>query len=131
MRAKDITPGRLITVFGCGGDRDRGKRPIMGRMSGKYSGFSIITSDNPRTEDPGKIIEEIEKGISQITSNYKIIEDRHKAIGEAIKMAVPGDTVVIAGKGHETYQLVKGKTLHFDDREIARKELKKLDIFEY
>ncbi|WP_418219644.1 UDP-N-acetylmuramoyl-L-alanyl-D-glutamate--2,6-diaminopimelate ligase [Candidatus Formimonas warabiya] len=124
--AKEITRGRLITVFGCGGDRDRGKRPLMGAIAGKYSGFTIVTSDNPRTEDPYRIIEEIEGGISKITAQYQVLEDRRKAIRQAIKMAGPEDTVVIAGKGHETYQIVQGKTHHFDDREVAREELHKL-----
>jgi len=126
--AKEITGGRLITVFGCGGDRDRGKRPIMGGISGKYSNFSFLTSDNPRTEDPEEIIMEIERGISPITSSYKIIEDRGKAIEEALKMAEPLDTVIIAGKGHEDYQLVNGKVLHFDDREVARKILHSMNF---
>ncbi|MEL7565373.1 MAG: UDP-N-acetylmuramoyl-L-alanyl-D-glutamate--2,6-diaminopimelate ligase [Dehalobacterium sp.] len=126
--AKEITRGRLITVFGCGGDRDRGKRPIMGEISGKYSNFSFLTSDNPRTEDPGEIIREIEKGISSITFSYKIIEDRGKAIEEAIKIAEPLDMVIIAGKGHENYQLVNGKILHFDDREVARKILHSMNF---
>ncbi|MCR6544476.1 UDP-N-acetylmuramoyl-L-alanyl-D-glutamate--2,6-diaminopimelate ligase [Dehalobacterium formicoaceticum] len=122
--AKEITQGRLITVFGCGGDRDRGKRPIMGEISGKYSDFSFVTSDNPRTEDPMAIMKEIETGISAVTSRYKMIEDRGTAIKEAIQMAEAGDLVIIAGKGHEDYQLVQGKTLHFDDREVAREVLR-------
>jgi UDP-N-acetylmuramoyl-L-alanyl-D-glutamate--2,6-diaminopimelate ligase len=124
--AKEITKGRLITVFGCGGDRDRGKRPIMGEISGRLSNFSFITSDNPRTEDPRAIIEEVEAGISPVTSHYKIISDRRQAIEEAIKMAEAQDTVVIAGKGHENYQLVMGKVFHFDDREVAREVLQRL-----
>lgn len=126
ITAKEITPGRLITVFGCGGDRDRGKRPIMGEISGRYSSFSFITSDNPRTEDPGAIIEEIEGGIAPVTAQYKIIPDRREAIEEALKMAQAQDTVVIAGKGHENYQLVMGKVLHFDDREVAREVLQSM-----
>lgn len=125
--AKEITRGRLITVFGCGGDRDRGKRPMMGEISGKYSSFTVITSDNPRTEDPGAIIAEIERGISPLTKDFCIIQDRGRAIEEAIKMAEPLDTVVIAGKGHEDYQLVNGKTLHFDDREAAREVLRSMN----
>lgn len=122
--AKEITEGRLITVFGCGGDRDRTKRPIMGRISGKYSDFTFVTSDNPRTEEPKQILLEIEAGIAEVTGNFQVIEDRRSAIREAILMAEPGDMVVIAGKGHETYQLLKGKTIHFDDREAAREILK-------
>lgn len=124
--AREITQGRLITVFGCGGDRDRGKRPMMGRISGRHSDFTIVTSDNPRTEDPESIIAEIEPGISEVTHDYKIISDRRQAIYKAVSMAKPGDIVVIAGKGHETYQLVNGQTLHFDDRETAREALRSL-----
>lgn len=126
--AQGITKGRLITVFGCGGDRDRGKRPIMGEISGKYSSFTFVTSDNPRTEDPEAIILEIEKGIAGITSAYKTIPDRRKAIEEALEMAGPTDTVIIAGKGHEDYQLVQGKVLHFDDREVAREILHSMNF---
>ncbi|MGI6711640.1 MAG: UDP-N-acetylmuramoyl-L-alanyl-D-glutamate--2,6-diaminopimelate ligase [Bacillota bacterium] len=126
--AREITQGRVITVFGCGGDRDRGKRPMMGEISGKYSDFTIITSDNPRSENPDEIIAEIEQGMRKISPKYLIIEERRKAIQEAILKADPGDIVVIAGKGHETYQLVKGETLHFDDREEARDALNKLGM---
>ncbi|NMA13806.1 MAG: UDP-N-acetylmuramoyl-L-alanyl-D-glutamate--2,6-diaminopimelate ligase [Clostridia bacterium] len=122
--AREITSKRLITVFGCGGDRDQGKRPIMGEISGRYSNYSIVTSDNPRTEDPEKITAQIEKGISQVTRDYRVVLNRRQAIIEAISMGLPGDTIVIAGKGHETYQLVNGEVLHFDDREVAREALK-------
>ncbi|HHT63508.1 MAG TPA: hypothetical protein GXZ75_07510 [Clostridia bacterium] len=98
----------------------------MGEISGRYSSFSFITSDNPRTEDPGAIIEEIEGGIAPVTAQYKIIPDRREAIEEALKMAQAQDTVVIAGKGHENYQLVMGKVLHFDDREVAREVLQSM-----
>ncbi|MGI6677573.1 MAG: UDP-N-acetylmuramoyl-L-alanyl-D-glutamate--2,6-diaminopimelate ligase [Dehalobacterium sp.] len=124
--AKEITRGKLITVFGCGGDRDRGKRPIMGKISGLFSDFSFVTSDNPRSEEPIAIMKEIEKGISSVTSAYKMIEKRDMAINEAIQMAGPEDMVIIAGKGHEDYQLVQGKTLHFDDREVARQVLQRI-----
>lgn len=122
--ARKITKGRLITVFGCGGDRDRGKRPIMGRISGEYSGFTLVTSDNPRTEEPESILAEIEAGISGVTNAYQVIGDRRQAIFAAITEAKAEDMVVIAGKGHETYQLIKGQTLHFDDREVAGEALK-------
>lgn len=124
--ARGITTNRLITVFGCGGDRDRTKRPIMGEISGKYSDFSVVTSDNPRTEEPMFIISQVEEGIKNVTSEYVVEANRGEAIAVAIKMARSGDVVVIAGKGHEDYQLVQGQVLHFDDREEARKILKSL-----
>ena len=118
--ARGITQGRIITVFGCGGDRDRTKRPIMGRIAGRYSDYSVITSDNPRTEDPDAIIQEVEAGTKEVTQNYTVQPSRRQAIETAIRQAQPGDVVVIAGKGHEDYQLIGGKVLHFDDRETAR-----------
>ena len=117
---KNYTRGRVISVFGCGGDRDTAKRPIMGEISGKIADFTIITSDNPRTEQPEKIIEEIEKGIKKTKSNYKVIADRKEAIKEAIKMANKKDIIVLAGKGHETYQEINGEKYPFDEREIIR-----------
>lgn len=124
--AAQFTPGRIITVFGCGGDRDRGKRPLMGKAAIELSDYVIVTSDNPRTEDPLKIIEEIETGISdtikagrQRASEYKIIPDRRTAIEEAVKIADKGDLVVIAGKGHENYQIIGNQKIHFDDKEEA------------
>ncbi|NLO88974.1 MAG: UDP-N-acetylmuramoyl-L-alanyl-D-glutamate--2,6-diaminopimelate ligase [Clostridia bacterium] len=124
--AREITPGRIITVFGCGGDRDRTKRPLMGEAAALYSDFCIITSDNPRSESPGAIIEDILPGVREITDRYKVIENRREAINEAVRMAQKGDMVVIAGKGHETYQIIGDKVLHFDDREEARKALRRL-----
>lgn len=121
--ARSFTKGRLITVFGCGGDRDRSKRPEMGKIALELSDFTFITSDNPRTEDPDAIIEEIIEGIKGTASTYTSEVDRRKAIGKAIAMAEPEDTVLIAGKGHETYQII-GTTKHdFDDRDIARSYL--------
>lgn len=108
---------RLIVVFGCGGDRDRSKRPIMGNIATTLSDVVIITSDNPRSEDPRKIIEDILKGVGR--DNYVVKEDRREAIYYAIDIAEPGDIVLIAGKGHETYQIFRDKTVHFDDREVA------------
>ncbi len=116
---------RIITVFGCGGDRDKTKRPVMGEIATRLSDFVIVTSDNPRTENPSTILAEIEAGIPR--ENYIIQPDRARAIREAIQRAHPGDLVLIAGKGHETYQLVGGQKLHFDDREEARKALATLD----
>jgi UDP-N-acetylmuramoyl-L-alanyl-D-glutamate--2,6-diaminopimelate ligase len=121
--AREFTTGRLITVFGCGGDRDKTKRPVMGGIGARLSDFSVITSDNPRTEEPTAIIENILQGVPQKES--VIVEaDRKEAIRKAIELAQPGDTVVIAGKGHEDYQIFKDKTIHFDDREVAREFIK-------
>lgn len=114
---------RVIVVFGCGGDRDRTKRPIMGDIATRLSDFAIITSDNPRSEDPMKIIEDIVNGIKK--NNYVIREDRKEAINYAIDMAEPGDVVVIAGKGHETYQIFRDITIHFDDKEVAIEAIKR------
>ncbi|MFH1452846.1 MAG: UDP-N-acetylmuramoyl-L-alanyl-D-glutamate--2,6-diaminopimelate ligase [Armatimonadota bacterium] len=122
---KKISKGRIITVFGCGGDRDKGKRPVMGGIAAGYSDIVIITSDNPRSEDPVSIIKQIEEGVVSKTSNYFVEEDREKAIKKALESAGKGDFVVIAGKGHETYQIFKDKTVHFDDRETALKILSK------
>ncbi|WP_438446311.1 UDP-N-acetylmuramoyl-L-alanyl-D-glutamate--2,6-diaminopimelate ligase [Gorillibacterium sp. sgz5001074] len=120
---KEVAEGRVITVFGCGGDRDRTKRPKMGRIAALYSDYVFITSDNPRSEDPEAILSDIEPGVTDAgltRERYAMIADRRTAIQKAIEMASPKDVVLIAGKGHETYQLVKGATLHFDDREEAR-----------
>lgn len=117
---------RLITVFGCGGDRDHSKRPEMGNIATKKSTLAIITSDNPRTEDPGQIIKEIEAGVEpQNFSKYTSIPDRKEAIKMAIKFAEPKDIVLVAGKGHETYQEINGVKHHFDDKEVIN-ELWKL-----
>lgn len=121
--ARDIVQGKLITVFGCGGDRDRGKRPIMGRLAVELADVAIVTSDNPRTEDPLAIISQIEAGIAEAGAEYKnkyeVQADRRLAIKRAIEMAESGDVVLIAGKGHEDYQLVNGRVLDFDDRKVA------------
>jgi len=115
--------GGIITVFGCGGDRDKGKRPAMGRAATSLSDFVIITSDNPRTEDPLEIIDDIEKGV--VNKNYIIEPDREKAIIKAINMAKTGDIVLIAGKGHEDYQEIQGIKKHFSDKEIAKEAITK------
>lgn len=114
---------RVIVVFGCGGDRDKTKRPIMGDIATRLSDFAIITSDNPRSEDPMRIIEDITSGVKR--NNYIIKEDRKEAINYAINMAEPGDVIVIAGKGHETYQIFKDITIHFDDKEVAIEAIKR------
>jgi UDP-N-acetylmuramoyl-L-alanyl-D-glutamate--2,6-diaminopimelate ligase len=106
----------VITVFGCGGEADRAKRPIMGRISGYLSDYTIITSDNPKGEDPEMIIKEIETGISTITKAYETIVDRGEAIKRALEIAKRGDVVLIAGKGHERTQVFKGKEIKFSDR---------------
>jgi UDP-N-acetylmuramoyl-L-alanyl-D-glutamate--2,6-diaminopimelate ligase len=118
-----ITKGRIITVFGCGGSRDRTKRPIMGESSGRLSDLSILTSDNPRQEDPLKIISDIVVGMQKSAGKYMIEADRAKAIKLAIEEARAGDIVLLAGKGHEDYQIFADHTIHFDDREEARKAL--------
>ncbi len=123
---RGLSPRRLLLVFGCGGDRDRTKRPIMGALAAKLADFTIITSDNPRSEDPGEIIKEIEMGFINANSDagYLMEADRTKAIKRAIVMAETGDLVLIAGKGHETYQIFADRTIHFDDREVAGEALR-------
>jgi UDP-N-acetylmuramoyl-L-alanyl-D-glutamate--2,6-diaminopimelate ligase len=115
---RPLTPGRLIVVFGCGGDRDRGKRPIMGRIAGTLADLPIISSDNPRTEDPERIIDEIVSGLPAGVSHLRVT-DRREAIREAIGMAAAGDTLLLAGKGHETYQVLGTEKVPFDEREIV------------
>ncbi|MBC2721389.1 UDP-N-acetylmuramoyl-L-alanyl-D-glutamate--2,6-diaminopimelate ligase [Desulfosporosinus sp.] len=122
--ARDFTKGRLITVFGCGGDRDRTKRPLMGEVAARGSDFLFVTSDNPRTEDPDQIIKEILTGVSGV--DYIALADRREAIGRACQQAKPGDTILIAGKGHETYQIFGTEVHPFDDREVAREALRGL-----
>ena len=131
----------MITVFGCGGDRDRIKRPLMGEMAGKYSDLSILTSDNPRTEDPLSILEEVERGLKSLSlkewaaheiaswrsrRGYLKVPDRREAIRTAIRLAQPSDTVLIAGKGHEDYQIFGKKKVPFDDRIEAQKALEEM-----
>jgi UDP-N-acetylmuramoyl-L-alanyl-D-glutamate--2,6-diaminopimelate ligase len=125
---KEIDHVRIITVFGCGGNRDRAKRPLMGKVAVEVSDFVFVTSDNPRTEDPNKIILDIEVGIKRAyKGNYKIVIDRNLAIKEAIMMADRGDIVIIAGKGHESYQIMGVEKIHFDDIKVVKKyiDLKK------
>ncbi len=124
--ARDLTSGRIITVFGCGGDRDKTKRSPMGEVAGRNSDLAIVTSDNPRTEDPLTIISQIEEGIKHTNCPYLVVPDRREAIHTAIQKAKAGDVVLIAGKGHETYQIIGNDKFHFDDREIAREALEKL-----
>jgi UDP-N-acetylmuramyl-tripeptide synthetase len=124
--ARDLTDGRIITVFGCGGNRDKTKRAPMGEVAGNHSDLVIITSDNPRTENPLQIISEIETGLKKTNCPYLVISDRREAIHQAITNAKPNDVVLIAGKGHETYQIIGSDKFHFDDREIAREALENL-----
>jgi len=142
---KGVRRGRLIVVFGCGGDRDRGKRAVMGRVAALGSDLTVVTSDNPRTEDAMEIIEEIELGIQETgkrkyhgedlteasgDSGYLVIPDRKEAIRLAIRTARPGDVVLIAGKGHEDYQILGDKKVHFDDREEAAEALARVEVGE-
>ncbi len=123
---KSYTRGRVISVFGCGGDRDTSKRPIMGEISGRIADFTIITSDNPRTEDPEKIVRQIEEGIKKTKGKYICIVDRIEAITEAIKMANKRDIIVLAGKGHEPYQEINGTKYPFDERIIVNEIISKM-----
>ncbi|SDY42028.1 UDP-N-acetylmuramoyl-L-alanyl-D-glutamate--2,6-diaminopimelate ligase [Tindallia californiensis] len=116
---KGFSEKRVITVFGCGGDRDKSKRPKMGEVSGKYSDYTIITSDNPRSENPDEILQSIEVGINKVHGSYEKIENRREAIKRAISIAKKGDVILIAGKGHEKTQTVGSKTVSFDDYEVA------------
>ncbi len=118
--AKSYTRGRVICVFGCGGDRDSGKRPIMGEISGKIADYTIITSDNPRTEEPQKIVEQIEQGVKKTKGKYEVVVDRTEAIEHAIKMANKRDIIILAGKGHEPYQEINGTKYPFDERIIVK-----------
>jgi UDP-N-acetylmuramoyl-L-alanyl-D-glutamate--2,6-diaminopimelate ligase len=118
------TKGRIITLFGCGGLKDRTKRPVMGEVAGRLSDLTILSSDNPRTEDPLKIISDIVVGLQKTNGKYLIEPDREKAIGMAMDEARAGDIVLLAGKGHENYQILADRTLEFDDREMARRALR-------
>jgi UDP-N-acetylmuramoyl-L-alanyl-D-glutamate--2,6-diaminopimelate ligase len=140
---KEYGQGKILTVFGCGGERDPGKRPLMGRIAGELSHLTVITSDNPRSEDPEKIMEAIEqglkdqgisfqdrKGLKEIprSPSYTLVPDRREAISLAVCLARPGDMILIAGKGHETYQILGSTIIDFDDRVEARKALEALDV---
>ncbi len=125
--AKTYTIGRVICVFGCGGDRDPNKRPSMGEIAGKLADYTIITSDNPRTEEPEKIIREIESGIKNTKAQYECIIDRREAIKKAIKMANKKDIVILAGKGHETYQEINKEKKPFDERIIIKEIIEELE----
>ena len=124
---KSYTRGKVISLFGCGGDRDAGKRPIMGEISGRIADFTFITSDNPRTEDPEKIVKQIEEGIKKTKGKYKVIVDRTEAIKEAIKMATKRDIIVLAGKGHEPYQEINGIKHPYDERIIVNELIEEIE----
>jgi UDP-N-acetylmuramoyl-L-alanyl-D-glutamate--2,6-diaminopimelate ligase len=123
--ARELNPkGRIITLFGCGGWKDRTKRPVMGEVSGRFSDLTILANDNPKTEDPLKIISDVVVGVQKANGKYLIEPDRQKAIALAFDQARPGDIVLLAGKGHEDYQILADRTMHFDDREEARSALR-------
>ena len=119
--------GALHVVFGCGGDRDRGKRPEMGRIAAELADHVVVTSDNPRSEEPAAIAAEISAGVRAAGREAIVVLDRREAIGRALGAAAPGDVVVMAGKGHETYQVTAGRKEPFDDRLVARETLAELE----
>ena len=121
---REVTQNKIITVIGCGGDRDPIKRPIMGRIASEKSDYVIFTNDNPRTEDPEKIMQDILKGVEQ--TNYEVILDRHEAIKKALDLLNSGDVVLLLGKGHEDYQIIGHEKIHFDDREEIQKYMQNL-----
>ena len=125
---KSYTRGRVISVFGCGGDRDSGKRPIMGEISGRIADYTIITSDNPRTENPETIVKQIEEGIKKTKGKYEMVVDRTEAIEKAIKMANEKDIIILAGKGHEPYQEINGVKYPFDERIIVTDIISNLKV---
>lgn len=122
--AREFTQGKLICVFGCGGDRDKTKRPLMGEIASRLSDTALVTSDNPRNEEPMDIINDILKGINK--DNYIVEENRREAIKKAMKLTKAGDVIVIAGKGHEDYQIIKDKVIHFDEREVVQSLIKEM-----
>jgi UDP-N-acetylmuramoyl-L-alanyl-D-glutamate--2,6-diaminopimelate ligase len=124
--ARELHPQRVITLFGCGGDRDRSKRPLMGAAAGEASDFVVLTSDNPRSEDPIAIMNDALVGLRRYDTPHIVEPDRRKAIRAALVEARPGDLVILAGKGHEPYQVLKDRVIHFDDRETAREILREL-----
>lgn len=124
--ARSFTRNRLIALFGCGGDRDQGKRPIMGAIGGRLADFSILTSDNPRTEDPNAILDSIEEGIKKTDGKYTVIENRREAIRYALTMGQDGDVIILAGKGHETYQEIMGVKRPFDEKVIVKELLEEM-----
>ncbi len=124
--ARELHPQRVITLFGCGGDRDRAKRPLMAQAAAQASDYVVLTSDNPRSEDPLAIMNDALVGLRRFDTPHTLEPDRAKAIRAALQQARPGDIVILAGKGHETYQILKDRVIHFDDREVARDVLREL-----
>lgn len=122
-----FTKGRVIAVFGCGGDRDQGKRPMMGELGGRLADYCVLTSDNPRTEDPMEILRAVESGIKRTNGKYAVIENRREAIAHALRIAQESDTIVLAGKGHETYQEIMGVKRPFDEKIVVQELLSKRD----
>ena len=116
----------LLGLFGCGGDRDKTKRPIMGKIAEELSDFAVVTSDNPRSEEPSEIIKDILRGMAK--DNHSVVENRREAIEYAMRMAEKGDVVILAGKGHETYQILKNGTIHFDEREVVKEVWEKMSV---
>ena len=125
LTLEELNPRRLIVIFGCGGDRDATKRPRMGNVAASIAHYTIITSDNPRSESPAEIISEIESGFEG--TNYEIVEDRREAIALGVSYLLPGDILLIAGKGHERYQEISGQRTEFDDRIVAGQMLSDRD----
>jgi UDP-N-acetylmuramoyl-L-alanyl-D-glutamate--2,6-diaminopimelate ligase len=124
---QELKPNRILLVFGAGGDRDRSKRARMGEVAGLYADWIFLTSDNPRSEDPLAIIREIEQGVRKTgTKKYSVVPDRYEAIEKALSFAKKGDTVLVAGKGHESYQILKDKVIPFHDGTVLRDILKKM-----
>jgi len=121
--AREFARQRVLVLFGCGGDRDHAKRTLMGAIAGKLADYSILTSDNPRTEDPMEILRTIEEGIASTNASYEVIENRRQAIERALYLAQPGDVLILAGKGHETYQDINGVKKPFDEKQIVRELL--------
>ncbi len=126
MSFREYKDSRLVVLFGCGGDRDKTKRPLMGEKAAQIADFLIVTSDNPRSEEPMKIIEDIMVGVKKHKTPYKVIENRIEAINFAVANAQKNDIIVLAGKGHETYQILKNETIHLDEREVVAEALKEL-----
>lgn len=124
--AREFALGKIGVVFGAGGDRDRGKRAMMGEVAGRLADWTVLTADNPRSEDPVEIIHQIEGGMRQVGGNWQVELDRKRAVRLAVMKSQPGDVVLIVGKGHETYQIYRDGTIHFDDREVARQVLREL-----
>lgn len=127
LSLREIAKGRVVTLFGCGGDRDSSKRPKMGKIAAELSDFCIVTSDNPRSENPSAIIEDILEGMKGIDTPYVVVEQRRDAIKYAIKNAKPDDIILLAGKGHETYQILPTGTIHFDEREVVAEVLSSME----